>query len=158
MVSKWCVECQFFFVGRHCSACTRRRRDHPEVMAALRALESLERHHYGRRGHHLVTFAFVAQQLEVWSHRSALSGRMEHLRLRRFWPDRPLSECNCVVVTARENHRLSRHPHDWLALFPRQLITRMKKLRKTDKAIDAWEKQHAAVTGALSAEVLTGAA
>lgn len=100
----------------------------------------MERRQQRQRPFNRRDFAFVAEQFAACNNRSALSGvggALSHLRVRRFWQDRPLSECNCVVVTACESRQLSRLPHhDWLSLFPAPVVERMQQLRAMDEAIE----------------------
>ncbi len=93
-----------------------------------RCLYELERRRYGRRGGHF-DVQVVSRLLDQLGRRSALSGKQEALRLRRFWPDLPFSVDNAVVLTARENNALAR-THDWLARFPPSLVDAMVQRRQ----------------------------
>jgi hypothetical protein len=81
--------------------------------------------------------SFVDDQLRYWGAQSVISGSKRRLRLRRYWSDRPLSECNCVVVTTGEARRLSRAGRRRVA-FPPQLAHLMNQMRATDEQIDVW--------------------
>lgn len=108
---------------RCCAACRLKRRRHQaSVQAALRALRR------SRRGNERVSRAFVNEQLAFWQHRSVISGATRHLRLRPFWPDRPLDAFNCIVVTAREDKLLGRAGRGEI-FFPAEIVGWMEELR-----------------------------
>lgn len=75
-----------------------------------------------------IPVSFATAALDAGGRRSALSGATERLRLRRYWPDLPLTVENTVVVTANENRRLGR-VKDWHALMPADLVARMAAWR-----------------------------
>jgi hypothetical protein len=109
----------------------RRRHDTPEAEAAY-ALYELERRRFGRRGQGLITAEFARRALKRFHYQSAISGETsEKLRLRRFWPDRDLSDWNVVALTLRENRAIG-HTKNWLACYPPVVVERMQAHRDVD--------------------------
>jgi hypothetical protein len=77
--------------------------------------------------------ALVREVLAAWGHKSAISGASENLRVRRLFPDLPLSAENAVPVTAGESQRLTRARtvEAILALFPEDVQARLTAIRAT---------------------------
>ncbi len=94
---------------------------------AAHCLYELERRRYGSHGK-LISVQLVQRILDRFAHRSIISGESAGwaLRLRRFWPHLPFSECNVAVVTARENNALAR-TKDWIARFPPAFVQQMRQ-------------------------------
>ena len=82
---------------------------------------------------------FVQGQFKYWGGRSVISGSSRRICLRRFWPDRPLSECNVVILTSAEALRLRQllsDGGDWQALYPANVRALMQEMRLTDEECD----------------------
>lgn len=144
----WCTKCQRYqgaaafstsSLARRlsrCRACRSKieleRRARSPIAKMAHCLYEQERTYFGYTGP-LMTHAFVQGVLTRFDGRSVLSGGTEKLRLRRFWPDLPLSDWNVVVVTAAENRDLGYGRSE--ADFPPDFLRRMVRLRQ-----DSWRR------------------
>lgn len=140
----WCRRCDSYYPPssfapssikkgvRRCSKCRSRsvaqlREQSPETLAA-HCLYELERRRFHHRGGNF-PIPLVKQVLERWGNRSVLSGRVDNLRLRRFWHDIPFNEWNSVVLTAGENKVIG-HKKDWMTWFPEEVVEKMREDRQ----------------------------
>ena len=87
-----------------------------------------------QRRQSLAKQAFREQQLQRWGHRSCISGSTEDLTVRAFWPDIPLNDWNCVVVTKKENMSIA-HSKNWSKIYPDEVVDFMEGHRRVDELV-----------------------
>lgn len=105
------------------------RRARSPIAHAAHCLYEQERRTFGRHGP-LIGHDLVRRIIARFGGRSVLSGRVDKLRLRRFWPELPFSEENAIVITASENRSLAHCATLPLKRFPRAFVERMLRLKE----------------------------